>query len=147
MHTHKYIHAHTKTYRTPYIYTGNVISLEVAEHLQAEDEDVYLENLVSYCSSRMLLSWALPEACAPGRGHGKHLYSKHLYSVFISTVLLVCFSLGHCRAGVFRAVGTVNVYIVLFFPDVTEPGIAVRVFVSGPGRLPIFMTCLRCLCV
>uniref|UniRef100_A0A7S0EH38 Methyltransferase type 11 domain-containing protein n=1 Tax=Hanusia phi TaxID=3032 RepID=A0A7S0EH38_9CRYP len=49
---------------------GNVMSLEVAEHLAPDDEDVYLENIIKFCRSRLIVSWALPSACAPGRGHG-----------------------------------------------------------------------------
>ena len=48
---------------------------QVAEHLSREDEDVYIDNVVSLSSSRLLLSWALPEACAPGRGYGATQYS------------------------------------------------------------------------
>lgn len=49
---------------------GSVMSLEVAEHLDRADESVFLDNLASLCSHRLILSWALPDACAPGRGYG-----------------------------------------------------------------------------
>jgi len=39
---------------------GNVLSLEVGEHIPAEYEDVFLGNLVNACRQRMVLSWAVP---------------------------------------------------------------------------------------
>lgn len=49
---------------------GHVLSFEVAEHLAIEDESTFLDNIILHARSRLILSWALPEACAPGRGHG-----------------------------------------------------------------------------
>jgi len=46
---------------------GHVLSFEVAEHLSIQDESTFLDNIVLHARSRLLLSWALPHACAPGR--------------------------------------------------------------------------------
>lgn len=46
--------------RIPMFFRGQVLSLEVGEHIPAEFEDVFLDNLVTACSSRMVLSWAIP---------------------------------------------------------------------------------------
>lgn len=42
------------------ILTGKVISLEVGEHIPAEYEQIFLDNLVRHCNSRLILSWAVP---------------------------------------------------------------------------------------
>lgn len=60
---------------------GHVMSFEVAEHLSAEDEDTFLDNVIKFCAGRLLLSWALPAACAPGRGHGHLNCRSNLYVV------------------------------------------------------------------
>ena len=39
--------------------SGNVISLEVGEHIPPEFMVVYLDNLVSHCSNYLIISWAL----------------------------------------------------------------------------------------
>lgn len=38
---------------------GNVISLEVGEHLPAQHMGVYLDNITSHCSNYLIISWAL----------------------------------------------------------------------------------------
>jgi tryptophanyl-tRNA synthetase len=38
---------------------GNVLCLEVGEHIPADLEDVFLDNLVKACRERMVLSWAI----------------------------------------------------------------------------------------
>jgi hypothetical protein len=60
---------------------GHVLSFEVAEHLAVEDEGTFLDNVVLHARSRLLLSWALPEACAPGRGHGHLNCRSNLYVI------------------------------------------------------------------
>lgn len=45
---------------------GHVMSFEVAEHLAVDDEETFVDNIVKFCIGRLLLSWALPAACAPG---------------------------------------------------------------------------------
>jgi hypothetical protein len=42
-------------------HVGNVLSLEVGEHIPQEFEGVFLDTLCRHCNSRMVLSWALPE--------------------------------------------------------------------------------------
>lgn len=46
---------------------GQVISLEVGEHIPAEFEQTFLDNLCRHCNSRMVVSWAVPGQ--PGLGH------------------------------------------------------------------------------
>jgi len=38
---------------------GNVISLEVGEHLPSQHMDTYLDNITSHCSKYLIISWAL----------------------------------------------------------------------------------------
>lgn len=38
---------------------GNVISLEVGEHLPPQHMNTYLENITSHCSNYLIISWAL----------------------------------------------------------------------------------------
>lgn len=44
-----------------------VISLEVGEHIETENEKVFLDNLDRACKTGMVLSWAIPGQ--GGRGH------------------------------------------------------------------------------
>ena len=46
---------------------GNVICLEVGEHVPAEHEKALLDTITSYCDSRLILSWAIRGQ--GGRGH------------------------------------------------------------------------------
>lgn len=46
--------------RRPFTLRGQVLSLEVGEHIAAEHEDAFLDNLADCCASRMVLSWAIP---------------------------------------------------------------------------------------
>lgn len=39
---------------------GNVICLEVGEHIPQEFEQVFIDNLCSICNDKLILSWALP---------------------------------------------------------------------------------------
>lgn len=38
---------------------GNVICLEVAEHIMPENEDTFLKNITDACDHRLILSWAV----------------------------------------------------------------------------------------
>ena len=60
---------------------GHVLSFEVAEHLAIEDESTFIDNIILHARSRLLLSWALPDACAPGRGHGHLNCRSNLYVI------------------------------------------------------------------
>ncbi len=42
------------------LFRGQVLSLEVGEHIPAEYEDFFLNNITRACSTRMVLSWAIP---------------------------------------------------------------------------------------
>jgi len=46
---------------------GNVICLEVGEHIPKEFEQVILNNICLACDGKLVLSWALPNQ--PGLGH------------------------------------------------------------------------------
>jgi hypothetical protein len=46
---------------------GNVLSLEVGEHIPEEYCTNYIDNLVNHCGGYIVLSWAVPGQ--PGRGH------------------------------------------------------------------------------
>jgi hypothetical protein len=39
---------------------GNVISLEVGEHIPKNFEDVYIENITKHCDNYLIISWAVP---------------------------------------------------------------------------------------
>ena len=45
---------------------GNVVSLEVAEHIPPEFEGVYLDNLANACDGKLIVSWAIGQG---GDGH------------------------------------------------------------------------------
>jgi len=44
---------------------GNCLFLEVAEHIPAEFEDIVLNNIISACDGKLIMSWAI-------RGQGGH---------------------------------------------------------------------------
>lgn len=46
---------------------GNVISLEVGEHIPKEGEHNFLDTITNHCSRKLVMSWALPGQ--PGLGH------------------------------------------------------------------------------
>ncbi len=78
----------------PVMFRGQVLSLEVGEHIPAEFEDVFLDNLVSACSSRMVLSWAIPGQ--GGLGHvnchnNAHVIKKMAKRGFYLNVFLTDF--------------------------------------------------------
>jgi hypothetical protein len=43
-----------------YPFHGQVMSLEVGEHIPVEFEQNYIDNLSRHCASRMVISWAVP---------------------------------------------------------------------------------------
>lgn len=45
---------------------GQVLSLEVGEHIPVQYEQTFIDNLCRHCDSRLVLSWALPGQ----NGHG-----------------------------------------------------------------------------
>lgn len=51
---------------------GNVMCLEVAEHIHAEDQHAFLNNIKAICSEKLVLSWA-PE----GQGGKRHVNEKN----------------------------------------------------------------------
>ncbi len=46
---------------------GNVISLEVGEHIPKKYEEAFIDNLTTYCLDTLILSWAIPNQ--GGHGH------------------------------------------------------------------------------
>lgn len=50
---------------------GNVISLEVGEHLPPQYEDIFIENITKHCDNLLIISWALP-----GQGGYGHYNEK-----------------------------------------------------------------------
>lgn len=46
---------------------GNVLSLEVGEHLPEAAEQIFLDTITSHCTGKLVMSWALPGQ--PGVGH------------------------------------------------------------------------------
>lgn len=51
--------------------SSNSLSLEVGEHVEPENEGVFLDNLTKSCVSRLILSWAVP-----GQGGHKHVNER-----------------------------------------------------------------------
>lgn len=51
---------------------GNVICLEVAEHIPEQYTDVFLDNLTRHLYGRLILSWAIP-----GQGGLGHVNCRH----------------------------------------------------------------------
>jgi len=56
-----------------------ILSLEIGEHIPAEFEDVYLDNVVKYAKDWIILSWAVP-----GQGGDGHVNCKHTERIFES---------------------------------------------------------------
>lgn len=46
---------------------GNVLCLEVGEHLREEDLPTFIDNIIRHLSGELIISWALPEQA--GTGH------------------------------------------------------------------------------
>lgn len=59
---------------------GNVISLEVGEHIPEEHMQAYMDNILNNCSKYAILSWALPNQ--PGHGHVNCLPNEKVISLF-----------------------------------------------------------------
>lgn len=55
----------------PFIITerGNVICLEVAEHIPNKYENIFIDNITGACDNYLILSWALREPFQDGQGH------------------------------------------------------------------------------
>lgn len=54
-------HDLTKPFPHPLWNTVNVICLEVGEHIPAEFEQVFIDNIANNTKGRLVLSWAVPE--------------------------------------------------------------------------------------
>ena len=50
---------------------GNVMSVEVAEHLHAGHHDAFMDNLSRHCTGKLLLTWAVP-----GQGGLRHVSER-----------------------------------------------------------------------
>lgn len=50
---------------------GNVMSVEVAEHLHAGHHDAFMDNLSRHCAGKLLLTWAVP-----GQGGLRHVSER-----------------------------------------------------------------------
>ncbi|KAI8794059.1 hypothetical protein BgiBS90_004435, partial [Biomphalaria glabrata] len=53
-----------------------IVSIEVAEHISAKFEEIYLDNLVRHAREGIILSWAVP-----GQGGLSHINNKALTDV------------------------------------------------------------------
>jgi hypothetical protein len=42
------------------VFTGQVISLEVGEHIPPIFEDIYIQNITKVCDKKLILSWGIP---------------------------------------------------------------------------------------
>jgi predicted SAM-dependent methyltransferase/glycosyltransferase involved in cell wall biosynthesis len=71
-------HIQQRDLTQPYtvVMKGNVICLEVAEHIPAEFEDVFLDNVTGACNDRLILSWAIR-----GQGGDGHVNCLDNYEV------------------------------------------------------------------
>lgn len=58
---------------------GNIISLEVGEHIPEQHMDVYLDNIANNCRKYAIISWAVPDQ--PGTGHVNCLDNKRVISL------------------------------------------------------------------
>jgi len=61
---------------------GNVISLEVGEHIPKQFQDIYLENLTSHCKKYLIISWALKGQ--GGYGHVNELNNDEIIPIIES---------------------------------------------------------------
>jgi hypothetical protein len=61
---------------------GNVLSIEVGEHIPAQYCTNYIDNLVNNCNDFLVLSWAVPEQ--PGRGHVNCLSNESVIAMIES---------------------------------------------------------------
>lgn len=58
---------------------GNVISLEVGEHIPKEYQDIYIENITKHCNNYLIISWAVRNQ--PGHGHVNCLDNDEVISI------------------------------------------------------------------
>lgn len=58
---------------------GNIISLEVGEHIPLEYMDIYLNNITNNCLKYAIISWAIPNQS--GSGHVNCLENKKIISL------------------------------------------------------------------
>jgi len=58
---------------------GNVLSLEVGEHIPKEFQDIYLENLINHCKKYLIISWALKGQ--GGYGHVNELNNDEIIPI------------------------------------------------------------------
>lgn len=61
---------------------GNVVSLEVGEHIPKEFEDVFIDNLIRHCGEILILSWAIENQI--GIGHINCQNNDYIISKFES---------------------------------------------------------------
>lgn len=52
---------------------GNVLCLEVGEHIPYEYMDIFLDNITEHCNNKLILSWAIPSQ--GGFGHVNCLHN------------------------------------------------------------------------
>lgn len=57
-----------------------VISLEVAEHIPKEFEDIYIENITKHSSKYIIISWAVPGQ--GGKGHVNEQSNEYVLNLF-----------------------------------------------------------------
>jgi hypothetical protein len=58
---------------------GNILSLEVGEHIPIQYMDVYINNISNNCKKYLILSWAMPDQ--PGHGHVNCLENKEVITI------------------------------------------------------------------
>jgi SAM-dependent methyltransferase len=59
---------------------GNVISLEVGEHIPREYQDIYIDNITNPCDGYLIASWAIRNQ--PGFGHVNCLNNNEIIPEF-----------------------------------------------------------------
>lgn len=62
-----HVHKHDLTVPLNLFHQGNVLSLEVAEHIPAQYQDEFVSNLARACDGKLILSWAVRGQA--GHGH------------------------------------------------------------------------------
>jgi hypothetical protein len=59
------------TKQNEFVFNGQVISLEVGEHIPEIYEDIYIHNITKVCKGKLILSWGIP-----GQGGFGHVNCK-----------------------------------------------------------------------
>lgn len=72
----RHIKQHDLTTTLPSDAKGNVICLEVGEHIPKEHEQAFIDNITNACTNILILSWALPNQ--GGRGHVNEQPAKYV---------------------------------------------------------------------